>query len=174
VRQLWGAYTYLRDHDLSSISGTSRLLHEATTPYLCGRLAAELEELAGVVEGTHRHTGQRQDLVLEASQVCYWVCLLALRQELTYEQLDPAAQLSWAVSETIPAQVEITQRLWGAAAGLAGASGDVSALREALALLSVACCAYQVDVQEIADYDLNQMLARPYLVAYFSGSSGSG
>ena len=48
VALLWCAYVYLRDHDLSEQSSTSRLLRSGDTAYLRGRLADELGELAGV------------------------------------------------------------------------------------------------------------------------------
>src|SRR5438552_8137889 len=78
VRCLWGAYAYLRDNDLSSASGTSRLLNERNLNYLRSRLAEELDELAGVLTGTHRHVGIAEDVVLEGSQVCYWIYLVSL------------------------------------------------------------------------------------------------
>ena len=51
LRQLYGAYLYLRDHDLSTESNTSRLLQERSPIYLASRLADEFQELAGVQTG---------------------------------------------------------------------------------------------------------------------------
>ncbi|MCC6312516.1 MAG: phosphoribosyl-AMP cyclohydrolase [Thermomicrobiales bacterium] len=54
TRLLYGAYAWLRDHDLSAESGTSRRLRiEDGT--IEGRVADELTELAGVLDGSHRH-----------------------------------------------------------------------------------------------------------------------
>ena len=82
LRQLYTVYLYLRDHDLSEKSNTSRLLHEKNHSYLVSRLADELQELAGVQSGEHIHTGKQDDTVLEGSQVSYWLFLLAATNNL--------------------------------------------------------------------------------------------
>src|SRR5215813_522054 len=76
LRQLYGAYLYLRDHDLRTESNTSGLLQERNPFYLVSRLADELEELAGVQTGVHIHAGREADTILESSQVGYWLFLL--------------------------------------------------------------------------------------------------
>src|SRR5919204_2091539 len=94
VRCLWGAYVYLRDNNLSSVSGTSRLLHERNLNYLRSRLAEELDELAGVLAGTHRHVGIAEDVLLEGSQVCYWIYLMSLCLGTRYTRLAPHRHLA--------------------------------------------------------------------------------
>ena len=105
MRQLYDAYLYLRDHDLSEESNTSRLLHESldrvgqgtinqahtTAPwlYLVSRLADELQELADVQRGEHVHSGQQPDTILEGSQVGYWLLLLAATAKLHYDDFTP-------------------------------------------------------------------------------------
>src|SRR5579875_2436896 len=89
LRQLYTAYLYLRDHDLSEQSHTSRLLQERNPAYLLGRLADELQELAGVLQGTHRHQNLQADIVLEGSQVGYWLLLLAATHQVRYEDFQP-------------------------------------------------------------------------------------
>ncbi|WP_238321075.1 phosphoribosyl-AMP cyclohydrolase [Thermogemmatispora carboxidivorans] len=89
LRQLYTAYQYLRDHDLSEQSHTSRLLQEPNPTYLLGRLADELQELAGVLLGTHRHREPQADIILEGSQVGYWLMLLAATYRLPYEAFLP-------------------------------------------------------------------------------------
>ena len=105
LRQLYDAYLYLRDHDLSEESNTSRLLHESldrvgqgtinqahtTAPwlYLVSRLADELQELADVQRGEHVHSGQQPDTILEGSQVGYWLLLLAATAKLHYDDFTP-------------------------------------------------------------------------------------
>src|SRR5690606_29923286 len=74
-----GAYRWLADHDLASVSGTSRLLHDAAPDYLATRVADELRELAGVITGEHRHETVEHDLALESTQVLYWTALFAIR-----------------------------------------------------------------------------------------------
>src|SRR5437764_865078 len=77
MRQLYKVYLYLRDNDMSEESNTSRLLQERSQSYLVARLADELQELAEVQSGEHVHTGREDDSILEASQVGYWLMLLA-------------------------------------------------------------------------------------------------
>lgn len=89
LRQLYGAYLYLRDHDLSAESNTSRLLQEHSHSYLASRLADELQELAGVQNGEHVHTGREADTVLEGSQVGYWLFLLAVTHALRFDEIAP-------------------------------------------------------------------------------------
>ena len=89
MRQLYGAYIYLRDHDLSEESNTSRLLQEQSNEYLVARLGDELQELADVQAGTHVHSGRQADTVLEASQVGYWLLLLATTLFVPFEEIMP-------------------------------------------------------------------------------------
>src|SRR5438128_3585317 len=86
---LYGAYLYLRDHDLSEESNTSRLLQEHSQSYLVSRLADELQELADVQSGEHVHTGRQPDTILECSQVGYWLLLLAATSKIRYDDFMP-------------------------------------------------------------------------------------
>src|SRR5581483_3611631 len=65
ARLLFGAYAYLRDHDLTDVSKTSARLRAPGAGF-AGRIADELDELAGVLDGTHAHADPRADLLLEA------------------------------------------------------------------------------------------------------------
>lgn len=89
LRQLFGAYLYLRDHDLSELSNTSRLLQEHSPVYLAARLADELQELADVQSGEHMHSGRQADTILEGSQVGYWLMLLAATHRFRYDDILP-------------------------------------------------------------------------------------
>lgn len=89
MRKLYSAYIFLRDHDLSAESNTSRLLQEQSIEYLVTRLGDELQELADVQAGTHVHTGRRDDTILEASQVGYWLMLLAATRNIKYDEVRP-------------------------------------------------------------------------------------
>jgi phosphoribosyl-AMP cyclohydrolase len=86
ARALYAAYERLRDVDLTATSNTSRLLRapdpHATATHALARARDELGELRGVLDGTHRHTGDGRDVILEAGQVEYWVMVaaVALRQ----------------------------------------------------------------------------------------------
>ena len=89
MRKLYSAYIFLRDHDLSEESNTSRLLQERSIEYLVGRLGDELQELADVQAGTHVHTDRQSDTILEASQVGYWLMLLAATRNIKYNEVQP-------------------------------------------------------------------------------------
>jgi len=121
LRQLYDAYLYLRDHDLSEESNTSRLLHESldrvgqgainqtptTAPwlYLVSRLADELQELAEVQRGEHVHSGQQPDTILEGSQVGYWLLLLAATAKLHYDDFTPHVSMLRGYNERYSADV---------------------------------------------------------------------
>ncbi len=89
LHQLYGVYLYLRDHDMTTESNTSRLLHEKSQGYLVSRLADELQELAGVQSGEHAHNGLQADTALEGSQVGYWLFLLASTNNIPYNNFMP-------------------------------------------------------------------------------------
>ncbi len=93
LRQLYSVYLYLRDHDLSEKSNTSRLLHQKNHSYLVSRLADELQELAGVQSGEHVHTGKQDDTALEGNQVSYWLFLLAATNNLLFDNFAPHTAL---------------------------------------------------------------------------------
>lgn len=89
MRRLYSAYIFLRDHDMSTESNTSRLLQERSIEYLVGRLGDELQELADVQTGAHVHSDRQSDTVLEASQVGYWLMLLAATRNVKYDAVRP-------------------------------------------------------------------------------------
>ncbi len=75
---IWfGAYEYLARQPLQDVSRTSKLLHDGVLPF--ARIADEMDELAGVLAGEHSHSGDlMQDVILEGSQVLYWLNVLAV------------------------------------------------------------------------------------------------
>jgi hypothetical protein len=86
---VWGAYEYLRDNDLSAESGTSKRLRAGNPVKLFERLLEELDELRGVVKGTHFHEGFDSDLILEGYEVWYWAASLAIANDLKYAEIEP-------------------------------------------------------------------------------------
>src|SRR5213079_107010 len=72
---------------------TSRLLQERSHSYLVARLADELQELFGVQSGEHIHAGREDDTIQEASQVGYWLMLLAATINLRYDDFLPHASI---------------------------------------------------------------------------------
>lgn len=156
MRQLYTAYTYLRDHDLSAESNTSRLLQEQDDTYLLARLGDELQELADVQAGTHVHSGREADTILEASQVGYWLMLLATTRGVSYDEIRPHEAIlhgyATAGHQTLEQAQEClsllisqqpTERLAGLVMGFA--------------TIGRACAEAAVSLLEPAQYDLAQM-----------------
>src|SRR5215217_1320356 len=96
TKQLYGAYSFLRDNDLEAVSGTSARLR-ATEDVVTSRLGDELEELAGALDGSHRHQDLAADVLLEGTQVLYWSTLVALRAGATWDDVRPDRALDTQV-----------------------------------------------------------------------------
>ena len=171
TQRQFGAYAYLRDHPLEAESTTSRRLR-STREALHARLVDELTELAGVLEGHHRHTDRASDLRLEASQAIYWLLLLAVRDGLTWLQLRPDRALATgneAVTEGTAARLLRAEADQWAAQPPVGE--DLAARAHAtLALIAQGCRAGGVDPLEAVETDLVELAARPYLAPYFAGA----
>ena len=170
TRLLWEAYEYLRDTNLDAESSTSRLLHERDASYPRARLAQELAELAGAITGEHRHHGLPQDLILEGSQVIYWLIATALLSGMAYEDI-PLHSLLWDTESCAHGAQECAGNLRGLAAQLLGE--DRFELAEIVQQVGCSAVAVGVDPLEIVDYDLAEMKKRPYMAPYFS-TGGSG
>jgi len=169
TRLHFGAYAFLRGNDLTGPSATSRRLRseeDGVTP----RVAEELRELAGVLDGGHRHGGLREDAILEGGQVLYWVTLAALRAAVTWDRLRPDR----ALSTQVPTLDAITaSRLVRAEAGRWEAEPDpavdqAARCHAALALVGQACAVAGVTPDELVDRDLAELRGKAYLADYFS------
>jgi len=179
LRQLYDAYLYLRDHDLSEESNTSRLLHESldrvgqgainqtptTAPwlYLVSRLADELQELAEVQRGEHVHSGQQPDTILEGSQVGYWLLLLAATAKLHYDDFTPHVSMLRGYNERYSADVGtrfIASEQQENCLKLLSApeqSMVVQGLQPGFALIGWACAQAGISPLAPAEFDLEQM-----------------
>jgi len=164
LRRAYGAYEYLRAHDLSDLSTTSRLLHENDPDYLARRIADETRELHGVVEGTHGHGGRRDDIVLEAYQSLYWLMVFAAAAGEGYDDLRPHEPLA------DPTSVAGTPRSWPLRA-LGLRDGDDARRRQALragfATVGAACMRAGVPVREPVRRDLDELRVKAYLAPYW-------
>ncbi len=163
LRHAYGAYEYLRAHDLSDLSMTSRLLHENDPDYLARRIAGETRELYGVVEGTHGHGGGRDDIVLEAYQSLYWLMVFAVAAGDGYDDLRPHEPLA------DPTSVAVTPQSWPLRArGLR--DGDDARRRQALragfAIVGAACMRAGVPACAPVRRDLDELRAKAYLAPY--------
>ena len=172
TKRWWGAYEFLRDHDLASRSGTSRLLREAddrVTP----RVADELRELAGALDGTHRHVDVTSDVELEGGQVAYWVALRCIRDGISWDAVRPdrafdtSSQPSEIANGTIAMLLRREADLWLSQAGL-----ELSAMAHGtLALVAEACAVAGVEPKSLIVADLNDLRTRTYLSPYFDGET---
>jgi phosphoribosyl-AMP cyclohydrolase len=156
--QLYGVYLFLRDHDLSEESNTSRLLQEHSQGYLVSRLADELQELADVQNGEHHHSGRQADTVLEGSQVGYWLFLLAAGASVPYNDYSPHL----GVIEGYNAQysegkvIELREECLNLVAEKESPH-IAQGLNLGFRLIGWACAEAGVNPLEPAEYDLGQM-----------------
>ena len=172
TRRQLGAYAYLRDHDLTAESETSRRLRHADQ-HFGSRIADELRELAGVLVGEHQHAGQQRDVLLEASQVIYWLLLESLRHGVTWMALRPDRALATVDTRLLAATVA---RLLRAEADHWSESGrddqDIAAAAHAtLSLVAQACASVGIDPLAAVRFDLAELESRPYLAPYFGHES---
>jgi phosphoribosyl-AMP cyclohydrolase len=173
TRRQFSAYAYLRDHDLTSDSETSRRLRDSDQQFR-GRIADELRELAGVLEGEHRHEGRERDALLESSQVIYWLLLESLRNGVTWMMLRPDRALV-TVDAQLPAAT--IGRLLRADADRwsenGGKHADIAAaLHATLSLVGQACVSAGLDPLAAVEADLAELESRPYLAPYFGHRTG--
>ncbi len=158
LRQLYGVYLYLRDHDMSEESNTSRLLQERSQSYLVSRLGDELQELAEVQTGEHVHSGRQLDTMLEGSQVGYWSFLIAAGFNVPYNDFVPHDSLLEGYEGQYSEVKAIEQRqeclsLVSSKQPAAVAQG----LRLSFAQIGWACAGAHVNPLAPAEYDLDQM-----------------
>jgi phosphoribosyl-AMP cyclohydrolase len=169
TRLQYGAYAYLRDHDLKSESGTSRRLRVPEAE-IERRVAEELGELAGVLSGEHGHFNTERDLLLEASQVIYWLLLATLREGVTWARLRPDRALNTA--EDGIAAVTVAQLLRADAghwrAGRRPDEDLAATAHATLALVGQVCHSSGIDPLTVIAADLDDLRSRPYLRPYFA------
>jgi phosphoribosyl-AMP cyclohydrolase len=156
MRKLFSAYIFLRDHDMSEESNTSRLLQEPSVEYLTGRLGDELQELADVQSGTHVHTGKRDDTILEASQVGYWLMLLGAAYNIKYDEVKPHEAILSGYATSTEQTLEQTQECLNLLL-----SNERAAIAQGLSMgfttIGRTCAASGVSPLAPAEYDMAQM-----------------
>jgi phosphoribosyl-AMP cyclohydrolase/phosphoribosyl-ATP pyrophosphohydrolase len=164
LRQLYEVYKYLRDNDMSETSNTSRLLQERSPSYLAARLADELQELADVQTGDHVHAGREDDTILEASQVGYWLMLLAATVNLHYEDFTPHASILSGYYEPYSENKAIEQRQdCLSLLSVNQPAALVQGLHLGFALIGWACAEAKVSPLAPAEHDLAQMRRRGFV-----------
>ena len=167
--RLWyRAYEFLRDNDFSLESGTSRRLRTPNEP-LAERLADELRELAGVLDGSHTHQGLIADIILEGSQSIYWTALIAIRARATWNAWRPDRALATSDMEL---SRDIAAQLLRAEAN-AWEQHPIpifdapSRCHATFALTAQAVITAGVDPGAILQRDLDDLRTRPYLAPIF-------
>lgn len=163
TRNWWGAYEWLRDHDLTEQSGTSRLLRRSK-PSVIHRIQDELVELAGVLDGSHIHTNQQDDAILEASQCCYWIAVESIRAGLTWDQIRPDRALDVLEASVDSSTASIILR--AEALALSDISAGVAA--HLFQVVAESVRALEVDPRDVIESDLTELQSRSYLSGYFA------
>jgi phosphoribosyl-AMP cyclohydrolase len=168
-RVWFGAYEYLRDHDLSAQSSTSRRLRSEGAS-LDNRIADELRELAGVLDGTHRHRSPAADTLLEGSQVLYWIALAAVRDGITWHQFRPDIALQSSDADLLATSAAKLLRhdadTWSRAA-----DDELPArLHATVALVAQACRSVGIEPAALIAADLVDLRAKSYLGPYFAAT----
>ena len=158
LRQLYGVYLYLRDHDLSEELNTSRLLQEHSQSYLVSRLGDELQELADVQTGDHFHIDRQSDTILEGSQVGYWLLLLAAVMKIRYDEFRPHEAILDGYYDQHDSGWSLEQRQNCLNQLISNEPTMIAqGLRIGFALIGWACAEAQVNPLDPAEFDLAQM-----------------
>jgi phosphoribosyl-AMP cyclohydrolase len=172
TRSWWEAFEYLRDHDSIAESNTSQLLH-ATGDGITARLVAELAELAGVLDGTHRHEDETSDAALEGGQIFYWLAIRNVWAGSTWDDIRPDRALDAPASEDVPSKltlaalIRVTARRWT----LPEAPEHVEELAyETFALVSACMVRMGVTPRDLIEADLDSLRQRLYLKGHFGVS----
>ena len=163
TRKWWAAYEWLRDQNLTAESGTSHRLR-ADSDEITPRVADELRELAGVLDGTHRHGTVEDDLRLEGGQVLYWLACAGVWHGYVWEHIRPDRALD--VSGGGAPNATTLGRLLRARAG---EIDDVlswpktAMLHDTIALVGTVLRANGIDPLDIVNADLDDLAAKAYL-----------
>ncbi|HWV35840.1 MAG TPA: phosphoribosyl-AMP cyclohydrolase [Thermomicrobiales bacterium] len=172
----WGAFEYLRDHDLTTESGTSRMLR-AETDAITPRIVDELQELAGVLDGTHRHQDEASDAALEGGQVCYWLALRNVRDRQAWAQVRPDRALDPPSLDDVPGTATLAKLLRAVAQQWSDLPADAdteSISHESFALVASSLVHAGVDPLAVISADLDSLRSRPYLAAFFQTTGVAG
>jgi phosphoribosyl-AMP cyclohydrolase len=170
ARQWFGAYEWLRDHDLEAESGTSRRLRAAEDA-VSARVADEFEELAGAVTGEHLHGTVRETVLIEATQCLYWVTLAALRAGEPWVAYRPDIALRESATAAEPASpADLAAALRSAAPGWRerGDAVDPSRFRDAVRMIGGTARFAGISAADLLAADLDDLRTRPYLAAWFA------
>jgi hypothetical protein len=170
-QQVWGAYEYLRDHDLSEKSGTSKRLRAGDLNKLRARLAEELLELRGVVEGTHFHEGFDKDIILEGYEVIYWAICLAVAARRQYSAIHPDIYLIIGYRGGKVNKDELLtnfKEVAGAILKDSGLGGIIPLISFIFMLVGKACTLNDTSPARLLERDISEMQQKDYLAEYWN------
>ena len=163
TRTWWSAYEYLQAHDLGDQSGTSKTLRTPGNTVL-NRIQDELRELAGVLDGSHIHTNQASDMVLEGSQCLYWIVIESLLQGLSWDDVRPDRALDVREASVGPEMASVIVR--AEAAALESFSAAVA--MHLVQLVAESARSAGVDPRDLIEKDLSELEQKPYLAEFFA------
>ena len=167
VRLWYDAYSYLKNAPLDDVSSTSRSLRTGGIDFT-SRVADELEELGGVLDGSHHHDSRDDDLLLEGSQALYWLALVAIASDIAWNDLRPDRALDTANPgfsvETAARLLRSEAATWRQAAGRTTAEQ----VHAAMSIVAQAMRAGGITPLSLIEQDLGELRAKPYMDAYFS------
>lgn len=164
VARWLGAYAFLNDDAFTPISNTARLLG-SVEDRVSGRVADELEELAGVLDGSHQHRSFAEDVALEATQCLYWCALTAIRTGAARHTLWSAERVRLAGDMSL---LGLADTLRAAAERWRSLQQDEGRLLETIDLVRAVVAHAGIDPLSLIRADLDDLGARPYLAPYFA------
>lgn len=162
----WGAYEYLRQRDLTAESSTSRALRSDMS--VMARIKDEIGELAGVMDGSHIHTNQHDDTVLEASQVLYWTAVETIRRGGSFDSVRPDRALDLSVDETEVSLPTVVNLLGTIADTLNDDAFTSDSAHQIFSHVAIACVSLGISPLEPIQRDLEELRRRDYLAPYFA------
>jgi phosphoribosyl-AMP cyclohydrolase len=161
-REWFGAYRFLAEHNLGEVSSTSARLRDSTFD-ANPRIADEMRELAGVLNGTHVHGSPNEDALLEGTQVLYWLAVAAIRLGFSWDDVRP--DRAFATGEEELERALLAKML--AAEADRAQHDDAAAIHAAMALVSQACQAMGTSPRQLLLADIADLKSKPYLSDYF-------
>lgn len=169
LTQRWvAAYEYLKAHDLSAVSSTSARLRSSDARTQT-RIGDELNELAGVLDGSHRHGELIDDVVLEGSQALYWTVVTGVHAGIGWDRLRPDRALM--ASDDAFSSASIAKILRSEANGWIGHDDRLpldARLHAVMMLVAQAAHSSGINPARLTQSDLAELHSKPYLAAFFA------
>jgi phosphoribosyl-AMP cyclohydrolase len=165
---LWyGSYRFLKASPLEDVSPTSKLLRSDASG-IPMRVADELEELAGALDGSHRHGSLEDDLLLEGSQSLYWLALAATSSDILWEELRPDRAMDTTTTELSSQTAARLLRSEATAWRQMDMTPGAERIHVAMSLVAQAVLSGGVDPAGLIERDLGELREKPYLAEYFA------